>query len=215
MKNENTEHVVAVKVTTGRQLLELVHIANLDIESPGKLITQPKEKPVLIEDVVGDLFSCIDMYLIIESEEYGIRLNVIPVQGQHQVKQVAEAEIEVESFLKLIIRDFLIKSLFHSNPLLGLQTLGTASPKDLLPQPVFGTHRVESYGGIASCIRIANRKPEVIVGIVGDTRSDNLCRPAVEKISSPGMKIGCAKARPSRYSSSVIHLRSSTRSRYM
>ena len=48
-----------------RLLLEEVHIAELDVIVFVSLVTEASEKPVLIEIIVHDLFSKVDVYLII------------------------------------------------------------------------------------------------------------------------------------------------------
>ena len=79
MKHKNSQHIVTVKMVSGRQLLKLVHVANLHIKPFCKLVTKSHKKAVLIKHIISDLLAGIDMDFVIEGKEKRFRFYKISV----------------------------------------------------------------------------------------------------------------------------------------
>jgi hypothetical protein len=85
-----------------------------------KLKSQPGKKPVLVKIIIDDLFSEMEVYLIIQHQEGDTRLDMVTFQGRHQGDHIAGLVIKVMTRLQGIIMNFAQESFFQPDPLVYL-----------------------------------------------------------------------------------------------
>lgn len=181
--------MITVELITGRQLLKLIHVSDLEVQLFVELIAEPDKEPVLVENVIGDFFTGVEVYFIVENKKECFGVEKCMVQRYHQVKQVPETVVELIAILQFIRSDFPVEPLFEPDPLLGLEALLAARPQNLLPEPVFGPDGMQPGGGKTARVGVADRQPYVVFDEVRYPGPDELGRPAIEEIGPSGMYI--------------------------
>jgi hypothetical protein len=77
------------------QLLENIHIPKLEIIMFADMVIKSEKNPVLVKIVVDDLFSKINVYLIIYHEGKSMGLEFFRTKGKLRKKIVPEPEIKI------------------------------------------------------------------------------------------------------------------------
>lgn len=120
------------------QLLENIHIPKLQVIVFIDMIVESKEKTVLVKIVMDDLFTEIDMNLIIQDQGEGSGGEPFFMQGQLGKKIIARPEIEKIALIQLIIVPYPAPPAFlQPEPLHNPYFFIAVMPLELLPGAVF------------------------------------------------------------------------------
>lgn len=85
------------------QLLKNIHVPNLNVIVRTELITESSKKPVLVEIIIYNLLTCVDVHFIIQNEGPAFRSKGVFGQGERGKKVIPHSPVKIMPVRQFII----------------------------------------------------------------------------------------------------------------
>lgn len=162
-----------MKIPAWRGLvLKNKQVPEMSIQLRSKLVTDPREKSVLIEVIVNDVLSGVDVNFITKKQKRCFRFQRSSLEGNGERKVIAKPPVKNVFSRKFTILNLSPETLLNAKSLRNVKTLSLLQPLQLLPRPVFWNIS-DSLLTITGSISVPGSNANLVARIVDVTDTDD------------------------------------------